>query len=358
MLLSIPKTWRSWLVLLLAVVLAIGWCDEAEAKRRRRSRASRAQNDTRSIRGKKIKKQRSSRRTGRGRRRYIPAPDMSRVQGDGSVFIPQRELSLIAEDTSTIMDGDIEVVEQEEEVKVDSSWIKIASYFSLWDTRRVNPYQIDRNTLEEPVKFVLYDSTKGLNTSMPLRRTKLNSKYGYRHPRFHYGVDLELDTWDTIKASFDGIVRIVGWDGGGYGNFVVLRHFNGLETLYGHMVQTQAEVGALVKAGDLIGFGGSTGRSSGPHLHYELRYQGNAFNPEEVYDFSEPWSLKGSEFTLYPESFSLSRRSSRKATYVRVRSGQTLSAISRKYHVSVNSLRRMNGIRGNNVQAGQRIRIR
>jgi len=333
--------------------------DDAHAQRRRKRGRSGAKRDISRIKSRKIKRGKSKKLRGFGKQNNVPAPEFAPIKGDGNVFIPQRDLSIVSEDTNTIGDGDLDIVEQDEEVLVDSSWIKIASYFSIWDTEFVNPYRRKNLSLDEPTSFVLYDSAKGLNTTMPLRRTKLNSRFGGRWGRLHAGVDLELDMWDTIRASFDGIVRVVGYHGGGYGNFVVLRHYNGLETVYGHMVQTQSESGQLVKAGDVIGFGGSTGRSSGPHLHYELRYQGIPFNPEDCYDFDE-WRLKTAEYTLYPAKARNTGGGyqTRSTSNIKVQPGQTLGAIARKYRVNINTLRRLNGIKGSSIRAGQRLRIR
>lgn len=118
---------------------------------------------------------------------------------------------------------------------------------------------------------------------------KMTSGYGYR-PRFrrmHRGVDLSLNTGDTVRAAFSGRIRIVSYEGGGYGNYVVIRHDNGVETVYGHFSKHLVKRDQFVKAGEPIGLGGSTGRSTGPHLHFEVRYLGLALNPSTIIDFKE-----------------------------------------------------------------------
>lgn len=118
-------------------------------------------------------------------------------------------------------------------------------------------------------------------------RGKLTSGYGYR-PRFgrmHKGVDLNLHTGDTIVAAFDGKVRISSYNAGGYGYYLVIRHDNGLETVYGHCSRLIAKRDQYVRAGQPIALGGSTGRSTGPHLHFETRYMGIAINPAAIIDF-------------------------------------------------------------------------
>lgn len=117
----------------------------------------------------------------------------------------------------------------------------------------------------------------------------ITSKYGYR-PRFkrnHKGVDIKVYTSDTIRSSFNGVVRVVKYDANGYGNFVVVRHPNGLETVYGHMSKHLCKVNDKVKAGDPLGLGGNTGRSFGSHLHFETRVVGVAIDPELLISFVE-----------------------------------------------------------------------
>ncbi len=130
-----------------------------------------------------------------------------------------------------------------------------------------------------------------------------------------------------------------------------------METLYGHLSKQLVEVGQEVKAGDLIGKGGSTGRSTGPHLHYELRYKGLAFDPQRVYDFSAP-AISGPNFTISPELFSHVAKVSSSA-YHKVRKGENLGSIARKYGVSVSSITKLNGISSRSIlRVGQNLRIR
>lgn len=273
-------------------------------------------------------------------------------------FDPYKELSIVAEDTSTIQDAETNIVEVSEEIRVDSAWVKIAEYYSIWDSRIVNPYKIDRYSFDEPVNIVLFDSTKGYGYAMPQRKTKVNSKFGMRGWRPHFGIDLELDTGDSIYAAFDGIIRIVAYEGGGWGKFVLIRHYNGLETLYGHLSKHLVQTGTYVKAGDLIGLGGSTGRSSGPHLHLEVRYQGNPINPEDIYDF-ENWTLQASEFVLTQDNFRYNTTVARRVIYHRVRQGDNLYAIARSYGTTVSRLKKLNGnISSVNLKPGKRIRVK
>ncbi len=116
---------------------------------------------------------------------------------------------------------------------------------------------------------------------------KLTSPYGWRarFGRMHRGVDLNLNVGDSVVSAFDGKVRLVKYEAGGYGHYIVVRHDNGLETVYGHLSRTLVRPGQRVRAGQLIAKGGNTGRSTGPHLHFETRFMGLAVNPEAIIDF-------------------------------------------------------------------------
>lgn len=120
---------------------------------------------------------------------------------------------------------------------------------------------------------------------MPTPSRKITSKFGYRWRRQHEGLDIKVYTGDTIVSAFDGKVRMVKYDRGGYGYYVVIRHPNGLETLYGHLSKQLVEENQIVKAGEVIGLGGNTGRSSGSHLHFETRLLGAPINPALLFDF-------------------------------------------------------------------------
>lgn len=120
---------------------------------------------------------------------------------------------------------------------------------------------------------------------MPTVSRVVTSNFGARWGRAHKGLDIKVYIGDTIRAAFSGKVRMVRYEGGGYGKYVVIRHNNGLETIYGHMSAQLVEENQIVKAGDPIGLGGNTGRSTGSHLHFETRICGVAINPALLFDF-------------------------------------------------------------------------
>lgn len=272
-------------------------------------------------------------------------------------YNPRKQMSLVSEDTSSEDQGELSIVEVSEEIKIDTTWITYAEYFAVWDSKSVNPYKIDGSKFSDTLYLTLYDSANNFKYAMPLNSCKSTSFFGQRHSRWHYGIDLDLETGDPVYASFDGMVRICQFDGRGYGNYVLLRHYNGFETLYGHLSRQDVKVGQLVKAGEQIGLGGNTGRSTGSHLHFEVRYEGNAINPEHIYDFPVN-KLRAKIFKLNPEHFDY-LKSARKVYYHRIKSGETLSSISRKYRVPVSSLYKMNRLSSRSViRAGRKIRIR
>ena len=300
-------------------------------------------------------------------------PDDNSDAAKSIYFNPAKKLSIESEDTTTLDDGGSEIVEMSEEVLIDSSWVKVAGYYSIWDTHRVNPYRVDGRSYRDSLKLRLIDLTRQRYAKMPLVSTPITSGFAFRGYRWHYGMDLDLETGDSVKSAYDGVVRISAWDGGGYGNYILVRHYNGLETIYGHLSKSLATVGTFVKAGQLIGYGGSTGRSTGSHLHFEVRYQGNPINPALMYDFPgyklrrDNFTITSQLFNYYSQAVGRSRgrgsRSSgrpsraRQTVTHRVRSGDTLSEVAERYGVRVSALKKLNpGVR--TLQPGKKLRIK
>mgnify|MGYP002777679519 CR=1 FL=1 len=284
-------------------------------------------------------------------------------------FEPRREANpTVSEDTTEIDEGEASVVEIVDSVQVGDDWVKIADYYAVWDSRTIDPYGIDPLEFDEVINLKLYDPTINRYWSAPTTEGKMTSVFGPRWGRWHKGVDLDLETGDPVYAAFDGIVRIVGWDGSGYGRFVMVRHYNGLETLYGHLSKALVENGQLVKAGDQIGLGGNTGRSFGSHLHYETRYEGNPFSPTHIYDFPSN-SILSDQFVLTSQVWDYLRGRSapelsgfkpkyKRTVLHRVRSGETLSSIARRYGLSISALARKNHISTRSrIRPGQKLRV-
>lgn len=265
--------------------------------------------------------------------------------------------SLVRSDTTSLYDVNFEnIVMITEELAIDCVWITLNKYYEIWDSENINPYKFEINTWSDTIAIKLYDSAQNRHWKMPLATVQKTSEFGRRWGRWHHGVDLDLNTGDPVYAAFDGIVRISRYHRGGYGNFVVVRHHNGLETLYGHLSKAMVQVGDIVKAGTQLGEGGSTGRSTGPHLHYEVRYRGYAFNPEEIYDF-ENNIIRTDLFLLSAKQYQ-HLQVSRNVVYHIVKKKETLSKIAVLYKTSVRRLCRLNRISSRTrLYAGRRIRV-
>lgn len=229
---------------------------------------------------------------------------------------------------------------------------------------------------------------------------QITSPYGWRHRRMHKGSDIKLYVGDTVRAAFDGRVRIRRYERRGYGNYYVIRHDNGLETIYGHLSKHLVQQDQYVKAGQAIGLGGSTGRSTGPHLHFEMRYAGIALDPSDLINFDtfEPytnvyhldrkraeWAQKNkgkrgaryrgasttksgtNDGTQEVASSKGSKKakgkndnaSSSKGSVHTIRKGDTLSAIALRYGTTVNKLCKLNHIKANTkLQLGKKLKYK
>ena len=240
--------------------------------------------------------------------------------------------------------------------KIDCVYIDGFDYFKLWETNKLNPYGFNGEQYNDTLKIELFDN-KGLGSwYSPLDHTVVTSDFGLRRAVWHYGVDIRVRTGQPVYAVFDGVVRITGYDRWGFGRFVLLRHKNGLETLYGHLSKNFVKLGQEVEAGEVIGQGGNSGRSTAAHLHFEIRYSGNAINPNELFDFKEN-AIISSKYIVNPASFSYLEEAN-KIRYHVIRSGDTLSGLSYRYSVSINRMCSLNGISRNSIlRIGQRVRI-
>lgn len=227
-------------------------------------------------------------------------------------------------------------------------------YNSIWTTEQVNPYKLPIDSIKDSI---------AINCSgfvMPAKGY-ITSKFGPRKYRYHYGTDIKVQIGDTIRASWDGQVRIVRYDPRGYGNYVVMRHPNGLETVYAHMSRVLVDENEHIVAGEVIGLGGNTGRSTGSHLHYEIRYLGNAMNSELMVDYQN-FCMKDSVYTITKRSTFYHQqqiKEMQQAKYITIKSGDNLSVLARRHGTTVSSLCRMNGIKENSIlRIGQRLRVR
>ena len=252
-------------------------------------------------------------------------------------------------------------------IELERPDIDTTGLFDNWDIESIHAYRDVKVTdLPETVDLLLVDSSHRFVAPIVGRRS---STFKYRKGRPHNGIDVPLRVGDTIRSPFDGVVRYVGGGKatGGYGNLIVVRHSNGLETYYGHLSEHLVHENDLVAAGEPIGLGGSTGRSTGPHLHFETRYMGKPFDPERVIDFDNG-TLRDTMLTLKRHYFNVNShygmtdkqsKSAGSAQYYKVRKGDTLGKIAKQHHTTVNALCKLNGISSKKVlKIGQRLRVR
>ena len=248
----------------------------------------------------------------------------------------------------------LEMLEEEEE-----EFPGIDIYGENWDQTWVNPYKVPIDKLPESATIDVSEYC------MPIIG-HVTSNYGWRRRRMHRGVDLSLHIGDTIRAAFSGKVRLTRYERRGYGYYVIIRHGNGLETIYGHLSKFLVKPDQIVKVGEPIALGGNTGRSTGPHLHFETRYLGMDINPNKIFDFVNQVPHTD-QYTFNPKELASSlgygryKGSNNGAKYVsyRVRKGDSLSRIANKYGVSISHLCKLNGIKRNGVlREGKILRIK
>lgn len=244
-------------------------------------------------------------------------------------------------------------------------------YSGIWNNRYVNAYRSIENI---PDTFTVNLA----NFTMPTMGY-ITSNFGPRRRRMHYGIDLKVQTGDTIYAAFDGKVRVKQYERRGYGYYLALRHPNGLETVYGHLSKFLVDEDDVVKSGDPIALGGNTGRSTGSHLHFEIRLLGNPINPIKIVDFENKVCHKDT-YVVTADSYSRSSKgvnvntlasastrskanvknkyASGNVNYHRIKSGDTLGAIARKYGTTVGKICSLNSITAKTtLRLGKSLRV-
>lgn len=240
-------------------------------------------------------------------------------------------------------------------VPLDTSFYPANMYYSnQWNTEVPHPYSIKMSENDSVIRLVLNGRGKSDGFAMPVENV-LTSKFGWRDGRPHKGIDIDLEVWDTVVTAFPGKVRVAKYYGG-YGRVVVVRHYNGLETLYAHLHRIKVKTGDTLKAGDLIGLGGSSGHSTGSHLHFETRFKGVPVNPLAFINYDEK-SLVNDTLVLkktkygyaaYPEG----------TMFYEVKAGDNLYEIAKAFGTTTYKLAEINGIRRNQILiVGQTLRV-
>lgn len=229
-----------------------------------------------------------------------------------------------------------------------------AELYGAWDCSGPNCYANLTFQGDSIIQLKLIDASQSCGYQVPVPAI-LTSRFGYRDGRNHNGVDLDLEVWDSVRASFPGVVRYAGAFGG-FGRLVVVRHYNGLETFYAHLHRFKVEVGQEVDAGDVIGLGGSSGHSTGSHLHFETRYKGIPIDPARLIDLTTG--------NLLCDTLVIKRQRDGYAAYPKgtrfhtVAKGEGLVVIAADYGVPVPALCYLNGLPERaRLRVGQRLMI-
>jgi murein DD-endopeptidase MepM/ murein hydrolase activator NlpD len=255
-------------------------------------------------------------------------------------------------------------VETKPSVKGRTSVYPAAEYYGdSWNTEHVR-----LNASPTPAGTVTLTVNES-NFVMPACG-KVNSEFGRRGNSMHSGIDIKVETDDPGYCAFDGMVRMAK-NYGAYGKVVVVRHENGLETVYSHLNSIAVSVNQSLNAGDLIGGGGRTGNASGVHLHFETRFKGEPFNPRLLIDFencrvkSSTLILNESSYQLYGKNMQAASPQQKPAAATAtssvhvVQKGDTLYSLAKRYGTTVEALRKLNQLTAESViKVGQKLRVR
>jgi len=280
------------------------------------------------------------------------------LQTDTIAF--EGELSESLEEDSAVIDLNQEAFELIEDEGL-CAILNCDLYNAIWDTTRINPYMVDLKLKKDTTLLRLVHDPM-CDYSHPACG-EITSEFGWRKYRYHYGIDINLETGDLVLAAFEGTIRVARYSPS-YGYYVIIRHLNGLETLYAHLSQIQVIAGEYVQAGDAVGLGGNTGHSRGSHLHFEVRFLGQQINPRDIISF-EQYACTNPEIQITSKSFDyLHIAAKHKAEltarkYYKVRRGDTLSKIAKKNRTTVSKLCKLNKIKKKaKLGVGRRIRVR
>lgn len=226
-------------------------------------------------------------------------------------------------------------------------------FYGSWNTKMLFPYPDSLYKADTLIELDLSPAVSGPFV-YPFNGT-FTSGYGWRDSAFHRGIDIDLNRGDTVRAAFTGMVRFAGKQGG-YGNVVIVRHYNGLETVYAHLWKIKVKPGDIVTSGQLLGLGGNTGHSTGTHLHFEMRFRGVAINPAYIISIQER--------KLHCEKIALVRTKQGYAVrphnvvYHIVQRGDNITKIAQQYGRTVKDIRTFNGWDGNpRLKQGQQVRV-
>ncbi len=301
-------------------------------------------------------------------------PDEKPIKDDGKKKVAKKDDTTRVSVNPSIL-SIVNNDDDEENVEVDSLLsFPSNDLYASWDTATIHPYSFAQCFKKDSASIVFTEPTD-CGFKLPFIGN-VTSEFGWRKKRPHYGTDIDLETGDTVGSAFDGMVRIAKLNRS-YGNVVIIRHKNGLETVYAHLSKILVEAGQTVEAGQIIGLGGNTGHSFGSHLHFEMRYLGQAIDAEDFVDF-EKGILKNNTVLItkadvetkydlralhsrQKKDLNLTRVTGSKSKYgkvYKVKNGDTLGRIAQRYHTTIKAICKKNGIKQSKpLRLGQKLKI-
>lgn len=230
------------------------------------------------------------------------------------------------------------------------------AFYNHWNTEVPNPIRNNLSEMDTTVTLLLVDTLQNCGFYPP-KKGVITSDFGWRFGRNHNGIDIDLNVWDPVHAAFPGVVRVAKYYGG-YGRVVVVRHYNGLETTYAHLHRFKVKPGDIVEAGDIIGLGGSSGNSTGSHLHFEIRFQGVPIAPSSVIDFINH-ELKADVIELKRSGAFLEVVKDKEKDdkiFYEVKQGDYLWKIAEEYNTTVDRICKLNKIHSRTrLKTGQKL---
>ena len=235
-------------------------------------------------------------------------------------------------------------------------WTELDVFKENWSTTNLFPYVYSKNNkIPNSLNIRLFE--QDTDFAIPFKGSVF-SGFGMRRGRMHKGLDIKLQRHDTVKACMSGIVRFANYNSGGFGNIIIIRHLNGLETYYAHLQKMVVKPNDIVHAGDFIGTGGTTGtKRTGPHLHFECRWKDYPLDPRLFIDYTN-FELKSDTLLINQKVLRAKPTPTRKKYYT-IKSGDTLYGLALRYNTNVSRLCQLNGLKKNStLRINQRIRIK